>query len=58
VSAPWTRPGPDFYEISAVVNEPQTEVLCATPPMGKAWVGPDVNLRIRKTVQPGAGRAG
>jgi uncharacterized repeat protein (TIGR01451 family) len=54
VSAQWTWPGTDRYEISAVVNEPQAELLCATPPMGKAWVGPDVDLHIRKSVQPAA----
>jgi uncharacterized repeat protein (TIGR01451 family) len=52
VSAQWTRPGSGLYDLSAVIEEPPAEVLCATPPMGKAWVGPDVNLRIRKTVQP------
>jgi uncharacterized repeat protein (TIGR01451 family) len=54
VSAEWTRPGPGSYEISAVVNEPPAALLCATPPMGKTWVGPDVKLSIRKTVQPAA----
>jgi len=52
VSAQWTRPGPDGYELSAVVNEPQVELLCATPPMAKAWIGTNVDLRITKTVQP------
>jgi len=52
VSAQWTRAGPGGYELSAVANEPQVEVLCATPPMAKAWVGTDVDLRITKTVQP------
>jgi len=52
VSAQWTRPGPGGYELSAVVNEPHVEMLCATPPMAKAWVGTDVDLRISKTVQP------
>jgi hypothetical protein len=39
VSAPWTRPEPGVYQFSALVNEPQVEVLCATPPMGRTWVG-------------------
>jgi uncharacterized repeat protein (TIGR01451 family) len=58
VSAQWTRPGPGGYEFRAVVTQPQAEVLCATPPAGHARVGPDVDLRISKTVQPAAARPG
>jgi uncharacterized repeat protein (TIGR01451 family) len=52
VSDQWTRSGPSGTVLSAVVNEPQAEVLCATPPMGHAWVGPAVDLRVSKTVRP------
>jgi uncharacterized repeat protein (TIGR01451 family) len=58
VSAQWTRPGPGDYEFRAVVTEPQAEVLCATPPMGHARVGADVNLRISKSVQPATAAPG
>jgi uncharacterized repeat protein (TIGR01451 family) len=58
VSATWTRPGPAPYEVSAVVNYPQSVVLCATPPMGHAWAGPGVDLSISKTEQPARARPG
>jgi uncharacterized repeat protein (TIGR01451 family) len=58
VQALWTSPGPARYQLSAVVNEPPAEVLCATPPVGKAFAGPDVDLRITKTVQPAAALPG
>jgi uncharacterized repeat protein (TIGR01451 family) len=58
VSAQWTRLGTAIYDLSAVVNDPPTAVLCATPPTGKARVGPDVDLRISKTVQPSAALPG
>jgi uncharacterized repeat protein (TIGR01451 family) len=58
VTAQWTRPGPAGYEFSAVVNEPPGEVLCARPPRGHAWIRPDVDLRISKTVQPAAAAPG
>jgi len=58
VSTQWTRPGPGSYEFRAVVTEPQAEVLCATPPMGHARVGADVNLRISKSVQPATAAPG
>jgi uncharacterized repeat protein (TIGR01451 family) len=54
VSTQWTRPGPGDHDLRAVVDAAATAVLCATPPMGTARVGPDVDLQISKTVQPPA----
>ncbi|MFN2169734.1 MAG: CARDB domain-containing protein, partial [Anaerolineae bacterium] len=58
VSAPWTRPGPGEYEFRAVVDVTPEMVLCATPPMGHDRLGPDVDLRISKSVQPGMATPG
>jgi uncharacterized repeat protein (TIGR01451 family) len=58
VSAQWTPPEPTGYDFSAVINAPSDEVLCATPPGAKTWIGPDVDLRISKVVTPATAKPG
>ncbi len=63
VSAAWTRPGPEGYTFTAIVNEPPAAVLCKTPTTGTAEVAPEAgpesgssepqpDLRLSLSVEP------